>query len=88
MDGSKMTRTTALGHIIESGMRQKSDFNVIRRQVAEFLKKNGCFGTGTERIGNQTYVIMVTYWDATGKTRSESFEEWPSYTKSQPVTTW
>ena len=88
MDGSSRVYTNALDDIVERGMRDKLDFNVIRAEVAEFLKKKGCFCTGTERVGETTFVILITYWDETGQTRAESFDEWPTYTKKRHANAW
>lgn len=88
MDGTRINEVLALGDVIESGMRQGLEFTTIRLQVAAFLKKQGCYVLGTERVGEKTYVIMVSYWDVTGESRTESFDEWTSYTRAHPVSTW
>ena len=88
MDGSSGVGVMTLGDIIETGMRRGIKFAVIREQVAKFLKQQGCYGLGTERVGEKTYVIVVHYWDRAGQHQSEDFDEWPSYTKRYRSDSW
>lgn len=88
MDGRMVIETTALSDIIESGMRHTWDFNHLRLQVALWLKNRGCYALGTDRVGETSFVILVSYWDIAGIKRIDSFDEWPSYTKARPITTW
>lgn len=88
MDGSMMNRMMTVGDIIESGMKKKLDFNIIRLQITKFLKNNGCYSLGTDRVGERAFVIIVNYWDQTGQRKVESFHECPSYTKAHPINAW
>lgn len=77
-----------LGDVVISGMANDLPFTVIRTEVGKFLRDQGHIPIGTDRIGEGA-AILVTYWSGKdGAKVSESFDEWPSYTKAQPISAW
>ncbi len=88
MDDGWINGTSALRGIVESGMGKSLDFNIIRLQIAAFLRKKGCYCLGTDRVHGREKIILVSYRDESGQIQTESISELPSYTRSRPVNTW
>jgi hypothetical protein len=87
--GNALLVTTTLGDMIERGMRNQIPFQTLRRHVYTWMRQQGNFLIATERVGEGTsYIIMVTYWNQQSELVVESFDEWSSYTKRHPVSTW
>ncbi len=87
--GNAVLVTTTLGDMIERGMRNQIPFQTLRRHVYTWMRQQGNFLIATERVGEgMSYIIMVTYWNQQSELVVESFDEWPSYTKRHPVSTW
>jgi hypothetical protein len=89
MDGTMFAPVVTLGDVVETVMRQQLPFGTFRQMAYVFLKNQQCFLITADRIGEGgSYIILVTYYDADGVMRTESFDEWSTYTKAQPVSTW
>lgn len=88
MDGGRMNDTSALRGIVESGMGKSLDFNIIRLQIAKFLRKKGCYSLGTDRVHGRENIILVSYRDESGQIQTESVSELPSYTRSHNINIW
>lgn len=89
MDGSIYSNVQTLGDVIEHALKSNLRFNVLRRQVYRWMHQQNYFLLGVDRVGaDGTYIILVTYWDSANQKRIESFDEWASYTKANPLSTW
>ena len=88
MDGSWLT-TVALGDVVQTAMRNTVPFGTLRVWVYQWMRDRGYTVLATERVNDEgPRRILVTYWDDGGATVFEAFDECPTYTKVQPVSTW
>jgi hypothetical protein len=90
MDGGSAVLVTAtLGDMIEQGMRNQVPFQTLRHHVYTWMRYQGNFHIATERVReSKPYIIRVMYWNQQSELVIESFDEWSSYTKRHPVSTW
>ncbi len=90
MDGSStFTSVITLGDVVETAMRHTVSFNLLRRRIYEWTRDRRHFLISADRVGGEgVYIILVSYWSAEGEKITESFDEWSSYTKAQPICDW
>jgi hypothetical protein len=89
MDGAMLVPVITLGDLVEATILKKSSFAQLRTQIYQWMRDRNHFLISVDRVGaDSVYIILVTYWDNEGSKKTESFDEWAEYTKTQPVSTW